>query len=133
MSQEALPYLGTKPHVIALAELEVTQMRGCGGFDWPEFYNFLCHPKAANFTFLVPEPHTGKPGEKTVHDNMWYFKAPRASHINAIAVPWFGHVHTTSVHCCQRSEVRDQAVTQGVDRVREPYTSPECCILYQCS
>ena len=46
-----LPALGSKPHWLALAQLEHDVSAGCGGWG----VSFLCNPRSSEFLFTVPE------------------------------------------------------------------------------
>ena len=59
-STSFLPYLGSKPHWIATAYLELDLLSGCGS-AWG--IDFLCHPLAEQYLITVVEAFTGLHGQ----------------------------------------------------------------------
>ena len=83
-----LPMLASKPHWLALAQLEGEVLDGCGGWA----VGLLCHPRASSLVVTVPEP-------MAEYTNNWHtFGSAIKLHDNVVAVPYMGHVHRMVFH-----------------------------------
>lgn len=79
-----LPALGSKPHWLALAQLEHDIAMGCGG-TWG--LSFLCNPRSSEFVFTVPEAFG------TSLKDFHLFNDTETLHNNMVIVPYLGHFH----------------------------------------